>query len=331
MVGFRGFTIGPDDPITKALAAGLGGVILFDQDRETGTRNVESPTQLAELTASLRAAATGNLLIAIDQEGGRVSRLKPARGFPATRSQAEIGATDDPDQAFEAGRSMAMTMATAGIDLDLAPVVDVNVNPANPAIGALDRSFSDDPSVVAAMAEAEIHGLHEFGVRAAIKHFPGLGSAGANTDFDRVDVSATWSEAELEPFETLIAAGLPDAVMTGHIVIDAIDPGVPASLSVASVDGLLRGRLGWTGAVVTDDLGAEAIVSQYPRDEAVALALEAGNDLLLFANQADYVPDLAAELVETIVRLVASGRITASRIDESIERLDVLAFGTAIE
>ena len=181
------------------------------------------------------------------------------------------------------------------------------------------------------MAEAEIHGLHELGVRAAIKHFPGLGSASANTDVDHVDVTATWTEAELEPFETLIAAGLPDAVMTGHIVNDKLDPGVPASLSVATVDGLLRKRLGWTGAVITDDLAAEAIASRYSREDAVALALEAGNDLLLFANQTVYVPDLAAELVETILALVASGRISEARMGESIERLDVLAVGSAIE
>ena len=331
MVGFRGFTIGPDDPITRALQAGLGGVILFDQDRVTKTRNVESPEQLAALTSALRSAASGSLLIAIDQEGGRVSRLKPARGFPATRSQAEIGATDDPDAAFEAGRAMAETMATYGIDFDLAPVVDVNVNPANPAIGALDRSFSDDPAIVAAMAEAAIHGLHEHGVRSAIKHFPGLGSASANTDYDQVDVTATWTEEELLPYELLIAAGLPDAVMTGHIVNDSFDPGVPASLSRATVDGLLRQRLGWDGAVITDDLGAEAITSLYTREEAVALALEAGNDLLLFANQTTYVPELAEELVDTVAALVASGRISEARIDESIDRLDVLVFGAAIE
>jgi beta-N-acetylhexosaminidase len=331
MVGFRGFSVGPDDPITKALRAGLGGVIVFDQDRVTGTRNIRSPEQLAALTAALRQAAAGFLIVAVDQEGGRVSRLKPAQGFPETQSQAEIGATDDPAVAFEAGRAMAETMADAGIDLDLAPVVDVNVNPTNPAIGALGRSFSADPSVVAAMAEAEIHGLHEFGIRAAIKHFPGLGSASANTDYDHVDVSATWTAAELEPFETLIEAGLPDAVMTGHIVNDTLDPGVPASLSVATVDGLLRDRLGWTGAVITDDLGAEAIASRYTREEAVALALEAGNDMLLFANQTVYVPDLAAELVETVLGLVTSGRISEARIDQSIDRLDVLAVGAAIE
>jgi beta-N-acetylhexosaminidase len=269
--------------------------------------------------------------VAIALVGGQVALLNPARGAPAPRSQAEIGATDDPDEAFEAGRAMGETMAAAGIDLDLAPVVDVNVNPTNPAVGALDRSFSSDPDVVAAMAGAEIHGLHESGVRATIKHFPGLGSATANTDFDDVDVTRTWTEAELKPFEALIAGGLPDAVMTGHIVNDTIDPGVPASLSRATVEGLLRGRLDWQGAVVTDDLGAQAIVTRYSRDEAVALALEAGNDLLLFANQTAYDPHLASKLVATIVDLVASGRITERRIDESIERLDVLAVGSAIE
>ncbi len=331
MVGFRGFTIGPDDPITQALQAGLGGVILFDRDRVTGTRNVQSPAQLAALVASLRDAASANLIVAIDQEGGRVSRLNPARGFPATQSQADIGATDDPDVAFEAGRAMAETMADAGIDLDLAPVVDVNVNPANPAIGALGRSFSDDPATVAAMAEAEIHGLHEHGVRAAIKHFPGLGSASANTDLDAVDVTGTWTEAELEPYETLIGSGVPDAVMTGHMVNDQLDPGIPASLSRPTVEGVLRDRLGWTGAVITDDLGAEAIAGRYDRDEAVALALEAGNDLLLFANQTIYVPDLAAQLVETIAGLVERGRISEARIDESVERIEILAVGSAIE
>jgi beta-N-acetylhexosaminidase len=331
MVGFRGLTIGPTDPITSALEAGLGGVILFDRDQVRPIRNVKSPAQLKALTASLRAASSVPLLVAIDQEGGRVSRLKPSQGFPATRSQADVGATGDPNVAFEAGRSMGATMAAAGIDLDLAPVVDVDVNPKNPAIGALERSFSSDPSVVAAMADAEIRGLHEHGVRAAIKHFPGLGSATANTDFDDVDVTRTWTDAELEPYRALIAGGVPDAVMTGHIVNDTLDPDVPASLSAATVDGLLRGQLGWTGVVMTDDLGAEAIAGRYERDEAIALAIEAGNDLLLFANQTIYVADLASAVIDTIVGHVVSGRISEGRIDASIERLDLLAVGRAIE
>lgn len=326
MVGFRGLEIGPGDPIAVALAGGLGGVILFDRDQLTGgSRNIASPRQLAALTASLRAAATSPLRIAIDQEGGKVSRLNPAKGFPTTKTEAAIGATDDPAVARAAGLAMGKTMAAAGIDLDLAPVVDVNVNPNNPAIGALGRSFSADPSIVAAMAEAEIRGLHAAGVRATLKHFPGLGSAAANTDFAVVDVTKTWTEAELEPYATLIGLGLPDAIMSGNIVNRTLDPsGVPASLSKPIIEGVLRSRHGWTGAVVTDDLGAVAITSRYKRADAVARAIEAGNDLLVFANQASYVPDLAARLVDTIEGLVTSGRISEARIDTSIARLDRL-------
>ena len=331
MVGFRGLTIGPHDPITSALEAGLGGVILFDRDRVKPTRNIASPSQLEALTSAVRAASSGTVFIAIDQEGGRVSRLKPARGFPATQSQADIGATADPNVAFDAGRAMGETMAAAGIDLDLAPVVDVNVNPTNPAIGALERSFSSDPGVVAAMAEAEVRGLHDQGVRAAIKHFPGLGSASANTDFDDVDVTKTWTDAELDPYRALFAAGVPDAVMSGHIVNDRFDPGIPASLSAPTIDGLLRGQLGWSGVIMTDDLGAEAIAGRYHRGEAIALAIEAGNDLLLFANQTIYVADLATEVIDSIVGHVTSGRIAERRLDASIERLDRLAIGTAVE
>lgn len=328
LVGFRGLTIGPNDPITRAITGGLGGVILFDRDQMTGgKRNIASPVQLEELTTALRAAASSPLLIALDQEGGRVSRLNPAMGFPATKTEAAIGATSDPAIAHAAGLAMGRTMAKAGVNFDLAPVVDVNVDPRNPAIAMLDRSFSADPSMVAAMAEAEIRGLHEAGIRSAIKHFPGLGSAAANTDFAVVDVTKTWTEMELEPFQTLIGLDLPDAIMSAHILDRRRDPDAPASLSPATVDVLLRGRLGWSGAVMTDDLGAVAVSSRFSQDETIAKAIEAGNDLLTFANQATYVPDLAEHVIDTIVGFVASGRVSESRIDQSIARLDILAAG----
>ena len=227
---------------------------------------------------------------------------------------------------------MAETMADAGIDLDLAPVVDVNVNPANPAIGALDRSFSADPSIVAAMAEAEIHGLHEFGIRAAIKHFPGLGSASANTDLDHVDVTRTWTEAELEPYETLIAAGLPDAVMTGHMVNDTLDPGVPASLSARPSTGCCAGALGWTGAVITDDLGAEAIaIALHARGGGRARARGRQRPAALRQPDGLRAGPGGASWSRRSLGLVTTGRISEARIDQSIERIDVLAVGTAIE
>ncbi len=329
MVGFHGFTIETDDAITVALQNGLGGVILFSKDVSGGTRNIQSPTQVVRLTAALRAAASRPLLIAIDQEGGRVTRLGPAQGFPPTKSQAAIGATDDPAAARAAGRAMGATMAAAGIDLDLAPVVDVNVDPHNPAIGALGRSFSADPAVVAAMAAEEIRGLHERGVKAAIKHFPGIGSATANTDFDSADVTETWTRAELQPYGTLIGLGLPDLVMSAHVLNGQIDRKLPASLSPATIDGLLRTELGWAGPVITDDLGAVAVTSTHTRSEAIALAIEAGNDILLFANQGhSYIDDLAAQVIDEIVAHIASGRISDARIDVSVARLAALPIPT---
>ena len=326
LVGFRGMTLDDGATIATALRAGLGGVILFSRDGTTrGPRNIESPAQLARLTAALRSAAQGPLLIAIDQEGGRVNRLDPAHGFPATPSQASVGAGGDPAEAERVGRGIGRTMAAAGIDLDLAPVVDVDIDPTNPAIGALERSFSADPAVVATMAAAEIRGLHEAGVRSVIKHFPGIGSASANTDFDQADVTTTWTDLELDPYRSLFASNLPDAVMSGHVTNHQLDPGLPASLSPATIDGLLRTGLGWSGPVVTDDIGAVAITSRYERDEAIALAIEAGNDLLTFANQATYEDDLAEQVIEAIVAHVRSGRIDAARLQRSVERLGTLS------
>ncbi len=326
LVGFRGLTLDHAAPITAALQAGLGGVILFSRDGVTdGPRNIESPAQLARLTAALRSMAPGPLLIAIDQEGGRVNRLDPAHGFPPTPSQASVGARGDAVEAEQVGRRIGTTMAQAGLDLDLAPVVDVDVDPTNPAIGALDRSFSADPAGVATMAAAEIRGLHSAGVRAVIKHFPGIGSASANTDFDQADVTTTWTDMELDPYRSLFGSNLPDAVMSAHVVNRQLDPDLPASLSPATIDGLLRTGLGWTGPVVTDDMGAVAITSRFERDEAIALAIEAGNDLLTFANQATYEDDLAEQVIEAIVAHVRSGRISAARLERSADRLEALA------
>jgi beta-N-acetylhexosaminidase len=332
MVGFRGTTLDADTPVSLAIAAGeLGGVILFDRDGLTGTagRNITAPEQLVALTSALRTAALGGptgpeLLIAVDQEGGRVARLNPSNGYPATESQADLGAAGDLDHTTDVATLTAITLVGAGIDVNLAPVVDVNVNPTNPAIGALDRSFSADPDVVVAQATAVIEAQQRAGVRCVIKHFPGEGSATGNTDEGVVDVTATWTDLELEPFRALIEAGLPAAVMVGHIRNGRLDPDRPASLSAPTVTGLLRDELGWTGVVVSDDLQALAITQAYSADEAIALAIEAGVDLLLFANQQVYDEQIVEHAIATILELVDSGRILESRLDESIARIDGL-------
>jgi beta-N-acetylhexosaminidase len=208
-----------------------------------------------------------------------------------------------------------------GINLNFAPVVDLNVNPDNPAIGKLDRAFSADPAVVSRAAEIELESHRASGVRTALKHFPGLGSATANTDFGVADVTATWKDRELDPYRDLIGLGLVDLVMVGHLVDGQIDANAPASLSRATVTDLLRGDLGWDGVVVTDDMQAAAITETFGADDAVTLAIEAGCDLLLFANQQIYDPERVLHVIDLVERLVRQGRITEARIDESAGRI----------
>ena len=187
-----------------------------------------------------------------------MTRLGPATGFPAVASEAEIG-RGSTAAARAWARTIATTLDDAGVDLNFAPVVDLDVNPKSPAIGALDRSFSADPAVVVRMATIELEAHRARGVRTTLKHFPGIGSSTTNTDFGVADVTKTWTPRELEPFRQLIAAGIADLVMAGHVVNGKLDPDRPASLSGPTVEGVLRGQLGWDGVVVTDDLQAAAI------------------------------------------------------------------------
>jgi beta-N-acetylhexosaminidase len=330
VVGFRGSRLAQVPWLQTALReTGLGGVILFDRDQLTGAqRNVLSPRQVTTLVTDLRAAADGRgIIISVDQEGGIVTRLSPAHGFPAVASEAEIG-RGTVAGARTWGRGIARTLASVGINLNFAPVVDLNVNPKSPAIGALDRSFSADPDVVVKMATAEIDAHRAASVRTTLKHFPGIGSSTANTDFGVADVTKTWHTRELEPFRRLIDAGKADLVMAGHVVNGQLDPDHPASLSKAIVTDVLRGELGWTGVVVTDDLQAAAIDRAFGFDEAVVLALEAGNDLLLFANQQAYDPHVLGRGIDAVAAAIKSGRLSEARIDEAFGRV-VAAFGPA--
>ena len=329
IVGFRGSRLAQVPWLRTALRdTGMGGVILFDRDQLTGAqRNILSPDQVKTLVADLRAAAGDReILVSVDQEGGIVTRLSPAHGFPAVASEAEIG-RGTVAGARTWGRNLARTLASVGINLNFAPVVDLNVNPKSPAIGALDRSFSADPAVVVEMATAEIEAHRAAGVRTTLKHFPGIGSSTANTDFGVADVTKTWKPVELEPFRQLIEAGTADLVMAGHVVNGQLDPDHPASLSRPTVTDVLRGELAWTGPVVTDDLQAKAIVAAFGFAEAIVLALEAGNDLLLFANQQAYDPRILGRAIDAVEAAVKSGRLTEARIDESRERVQGLIGG----
>jgi beta-N-acetylhexosaminidase len=335
LVGFRGAEPGPGTPgqlpiLSQVARLNLGGVILFDRDvaLKSPERNIKSPEQLARLTGALQAAAAAAgsppLFIAVDQEGGRVQRLRAERGFQETPPAADLCPTGDPAPALAAGRQAGETLAGAGINLDFAPVADVDVNPQNPAIGGLGRSFSNDPSLVAACAGAFARGLKSRGVLTAAKHFPGHGSSTTDSHLGFTDVTATWTEAELIPFRELVRQDLADMVMTAHVFDARLDPAHPATLSRGVINGLLRQRLGFAGVVATDDLQMRAVAGRYGLKESVRLSVEAGVDVLLIGNNLDFDQDIAEKTLDALMELVAEGLVSPERIKESCARIQKL-------
>jgi len=324
MVGFRGLTVTDRDPVAQDIRKRhIGGVILFDYDVPTGTwgRNIDSPGQLRRLIGALQDMAATPLFVAVDQEGGRVARLKEKSGFPSTLSQKRLGAKADPGRTARQAERTAKTLAGLGINLNFAPVVDLDLNPANPVIGMLERSFSRDPETVSRHALAVIEAHRRHGVLTAPKHFPGHGSAAGDTHEGFVDVTGRWSAAELEPFERLIRRGRADMIMTAHVFNGNLDPVWPATLSERTLSGLLRRTMGFSGVVITDDLQMKAITARYDLETVIGRAILAGADILLFANNSVYEEDIAARAAATILALVEKGVISRERIDESYRRI----------
>lgn len=323
LVGFRGAELPADASILRDIREhDLGGVILFDRDVQLKTvgRNIQSPAQVRALTAALQAAARTPLFIAVDQEGGRVRRLREEAGFPHSPS-AKVMGQGSPDATLQEGERTGRLLADLGINLDFAPVADVDVNPASPAIGALERSFSADPETVAAHAGAFSRGLLSQGVLPCLKHFPGHGSAMADSHLGLTDISRTWSPTELIPYERLIPLGASPLIMCGHLFLERFDADHPATLSPAVLTGLLRERLGFTGVIVSDDMQMRAITAHYGLEEAVLRAVEAGMDILVFGNNLDYDPDIVPKAVDILARGVDSGRLSRQRIEASFDRI----------
>ena len=321
VAGFRGFELGPDDAITRALAQGkAGGIILFSRDVNLGApRNISSPEQVKRLIVQARAAAPGPIFVAVDQEGGKVQRLGAANGFTAWPSARSMG-RGTPEDTYSLASSMAAQLAGAGFDLNFAPVVDLDF-PGSPAIGGLERSFSSEPAQVTAHARAFIQGMAAHNITAALKHFPGHGSAGGDTHDGFVDISRTWTPLELEPYKTLLNEDFSGMVMVAHVTLKSYGD-LPADLNPAIINGLLRHDLGWQGVVVTDDLQMKAIASHYSLEETVLLAVQAGADLLVLGNNTGrHDPDIAAKAHAALMAHVHAGRISSERIRESWLRI----------
>lgn len=327
MTGFRGTG---EEPLSEDLRllledirkGRIGGIILFDRDHLSGTpgRNIVSLAQTARLVAMLQAAAPVPLFVAVDQEGGRVRRLKEEHGAPNTPSAREMG--QGPAEAtFDQALRLGETLRSVGINLDFAPSLDVDVNPLSPAIGALGRSFSADPAKVAAHGRAFARGLSRAGVLFCYKHFPGHGSATEDTHNGLTDISSTWQKSELAPYRALLAAQPPAMVMIGHVVLRQKTGDLPASLSRKAISGMLRRDLGWKGIVITDDLQMQAIDGKYSTREAVRLAVLAGVDILLFGNNLKHDPGEGRKIHAILVDLARSGEIPPKRIEESYKRI----------
>jgi beta-N-acetylhexosaminidase len=299
----------------------LGGVIMFNW-----SGNLRSPEQIAHLTASLQERSSMPLLLAIDQEGGRVARLKASNGFAATPSAHEMGTVVNQESYTRSTASaMADWFVQTGLNMNLAPVVDLNVNPSSPAIGALDRSFSADPATVTQHAGWFIDEFRKKSIVTTLKHFPGHGSAADDSHLGFTDVTATWSPLELEPYSRLLASGSVDAVMTAHVFNANLDSLYPATLSPATMTGILRTQIGFQGVVVSDEMTMRSIAIQFGIDEAAELAVLAGVDVLLYNRNLDSTGgSLARRIVDLLERRVRGGRITEARINESYARIKAL-------
>ena len=295
----------------------IGGMVLYDSHG----RNIVSPGQVRRLCNKLKRMADIPLLIAIDQEGGTVSRLNPQAGFPPTVSAQYLGHRDDIVQTYQSALEMAQTMARLGINMNLAPVVDCNRNPLNPVIGGLERSFSADPRAVTRHALAFITAHHDTGIICSLKHFPGHGSSLNDSHQGLTDITATWSPSELEPFADIIKEGKADTIMTAHVHNTTLDRDYPATLSKPMIDGILRTELGYDGVVISDDLQMKAIAENYDFLSVLELSINAGVDILLLANNSESDVMNVPHTIDAIRWLVEQGRISTARIDQAYQRI----------
>lgn len=321
LTGFRGQFLSENSRVLGEIRDyHIGGVVLFGG-------NVSSPDQVQTLTQTLQDAAAHTLLIAIDQEGGQVMRLDRRFGITTNYSAQALGQMNDMAKTTAEAELFAQTLASLGINLNLAPVVDLNLNPYNPVIGALGRSFSADPAIVTSQAKTFIEAHHKYNTYCTLKHFPGHGSSHNDTHWGFVDVTDSWKESELAPYHELIKAGACDVIMTAHIFNGKLDAKLPATLSQAIVTGILRERLGYDGVVISDDMQMRAISKYYDFPTAIQFAIEAGIDILAIANNVAYQETVAIRAAKIIRGLVDSGKISEARINQSYERIMRLKAG----
>jgi beta-N-acetylhexosaminidase len=320
MIGFQGTSIERDGNgrlrslVEQIKNEEIGGVILY-------SRNIKNKNQLQRLTKNLSSlSASYPLFISIDQEGGQVSRLKKKQGFKRFPSAKKVAGMNI-DDASILYKDMAFMLKDVGINLNFAPVVDLDINSNSLAIGKVGRSYSKEPNKVAMYAKALILAHSSAKVVTVIKHFPGHGSAADDTHLGFVDVTNSWLEEELEPYRLLIKENFVDMVMSSHVFQANIDDVYPASLSVEHIENLLRFDIGYDGVVITDDLQMGAISKFYDLKEIVIQSINAGNDILLFSNSFKLDKDLPKKVRAIISNAIDTGELDEEQISRSFARI----------
>ncbi len=308
IIGFPGHTV-PSDVKKLVAAFDLGGVIYF-------ARNAAEPVQVRELSREVASLSREwPLWISVDQEGGRVARLR--RPFTEWPPMMTLGRSADLALADEFATALASELRAVGVNLDYTPVLDIHTNSQNPVIG--DRALGTTADVVAAFGSALVRRLHECGIVACGKHFPGHGDTSTDSHFELplVEHPPDRLEAiEYVPFRAGIDAGLA-AIMTAHVLVPSLDPDRPATLSSTIVKTVLKGALGFGGMVFSDDMGMKALASEWPLPEAVVMSLQAGVDVVLLCNSTQ---DEQVEALEAIIHALESGALPEARIEDALAR-----------
>ena len=318
--GFAGLTANDVRVRTarRAIEQGLLGGVIFYQ------KNIENPTQVAALTKVFRTADTRYTpIIAVDEEGGAVERLNRHKGFNYTPGHFRMQQRNTVAQARKRYDAMARELIKSGFNTNLGPVVDLRLNPDNPVIALNRRSFGLHPLYVARYAQSFVAAHDAEGIGTALKHWPGHGSSTSDTHWRFVDVTKHWKRVEIEPYRRLLANGYSGMIMTSHIYHHDWGNGenLPASLSPIAVKTMLRDELGFDGVIITDDLQMRSISSKRPLDEAIIMALAAGNDIALIGNVLAQAPENPDFAVRAIARGVREGRLNFKQLYRSWQRV----------
>ncbi len=327
LLGFHGEDVFKDHPIFSDIQKrNLGGVILFDRllAKNLRSNNIIAADQVKKLTSKLQNLAGNRLFIGVDQEGGKVCRFTAERGFPTSVAAAELGKRNDLTLTQIHARATAGMLESLGINVNLAPVVDLNICPDNPIIGALGRSFSSNPDQVVQHAEVWITAHKSRHIISCLKHFPGHGSSRDDSHQGFVEISETWSKDELRPFAKLIDMGLADLIMTGHLFSSPLDPNFPATLSQPTITGLLREQLGYRGIVITDDIQMKAISDHYKLEEVMQKAFSAGVDMIVIGNNISYDPDILNKCLEALISCIRKGSLKEEQLAAAVNRVQTL-------